>query len=57
MTVKIFCPSNKSKALVHHMGSIGPAKGAMAIKKIIRGCAEPSFGYGFACRQHFNLRS
>lgn len=40
MTVKISCPSNKSKALVHHMGNIGLAKGIMAIEKITRGCAR-----------------
>jgi len=34
MTVKISCPSNKSEALVHHMGNIGLAKGTMAIEKI-----------------------
>ena len=33
MTVKISCPSNKSEALVHHMGKIGRAKGPWQSRK------------------------
>lgn len=40
MTVKISCPSNKSGALVRHMGNLGHAKETTAIEKITRGCAR-----------------
>ena len=59
MTVKISCPSNKSEALVHHMGNIGLAKGTMAIKKITRGCAAAVISIWFCVSMPpaFNLRS
>ena len=57
MTVKISCP-NKSEALVHHMGKIGLQRETTATREITRGCAEPSFRYGFVSMPPaFNLRS
>lgn len=52
MTVKISCSSNKSEALLHHMGKIGRAKGTMALRG-----AVISIWFCVSMPPAFNLRS